>query len=162
MATAPFDRVCIEMDRKWGVDRLPELVSPQTAERWGLALANLNAAIAANDPALTTARVAACLRGLAVMDAEAEAAGHKPSDPDIWEYDLDGFRFGVIAEGREWRAAEAKRPGLVIFNMREVALALKASRVVNAVVEAAKQNFPGAQIVNIKPTKKDFDDEIPF
>jgi hypothetical protein len=38
------------MDKKWGVDRLVELVSPDMAERYGAAMAKLNAAIDARDP----------------------------------------------------------------------------------------------------------------
>ena len=58
LATGPFDRLCREMDRKWGQDRLPELVAPETAARWGMALANLNAAIASQDEAMVIAREA--------------------------------------------------------------------------------------------------------
>ncbi len=50
-AIAPLDRLAIEMDNKWGIDRLPEIVSPATAARYGAAMAHLNASIEKADPA---------------------------------------------------------------------------------------------------------------
>jgi hypothetical protein len=44
-ALAPFDHMAHSLDLKWGVDRLVELVSPDMAERYGSAMAKLNAAI---------------------------------------------------------------------------------------------------------------------
>lgn len=34
MAIAPMDRLAEQMDTIWGVDRLPELVSPATAAKY--------------------------------------------------------------------------------------------------------------------------------
>ena len=48
-AVAVMDRLAIQMDRRWGVDRLPELVSIETAQKYGSALAKLNAALEGND-----------------------------------------------------------------------------------------------------------------
>lgn len=163
MATGPFDEAVLRMDRKWGVDRLPELVSPATADKWGLAMAQLNEAISSEDYEMTVARVGVCLRGIAAMDAEAEAAGQPKSNPDVWEYEYDGHRFGIIADGREWPAAKEKRPDLTIYSMREVAVALHAHR--NAVA-AVKASFPGAEVTKIQrpltALEKELDDEIRF
>lgn len=163
MATGPFDEAIRRMDRKWGVDRLPELVSPATADRWGLALAQLNEAISAGDHEMTVARVGVCLRGIAALDAEAEAAGQPKSNPEVWEYEYDGHKFGVIADGREWPAAQEQRPGLTIYSMREVAVALHAHR--NSVAEV-KAHFPGAEVVGIRKQRTaleaSLDDEIPY
>lgn len=162
MATAPFDRVTRDMERTWGIDRLPELVSVNTAEKWGAAIAKLNSAIAANDPEEVKSRVEVCIRGYAAMDAEARAAGHQPSDPAIWEYEYEGHRFGIIADGREWPAAYAKRPGLTIYTMQEVAIALRASKAANPVIEAVKQHFPGGYISDIRELIEAGGDELPF
>lgn len=160
MATAPFDRVCIEMDRKWGVDRLPELVSVETAAKWGSALGKMNAAIVAADLEETKARVEVCIRGFRAMDAEAAAAGHQPADPDIWEIELDGQRIGIIREGREWPAAHAKRPGLTVYSLREAAIALLAYKSAGPVVEAVKAAFPGSEITAIR--NMSLEDTLPF
>lgn len=161
MATGPFDAKAREMDRKWGVDRLPDLVSPATAERWGLAISQLNDAISACDVSLTVARVEACLRGFAVMDAEATAAGNKPASPDLWQHEHLGHRFAIIRDGAEWPAAEAARPDLTIYSMQEVAAALHAWR--NSVADfAAEQGAASRRTTPETPLEKALDDAIPF
>jgi hypothetical protein len=160
MVLAPFDKACREMDIRWGVNVLPELVSTESAAKWGKAMAGLNAAIDAQDPDKTKFWCEVCIRGLNAMDAEAVALGRQVSDPDIWEYELDGTVFGIIADNREWPAAYAKRPGIAIYTLREVAVALQAHK--NGLVNAAKLAFPGAEIKAIRRKPEDLEDEIDF
>jgi len=160
LALAPFDAAVREMDKRWGVDRLPELVSTESAAKWGKAMAGLNAAIDAQDPDKVKFWCEVCIRGLSAMDAEAVALGRQVSDPDIWEYELDGTVFGIIADNREWPAAYAKRPGIAIYTLREVAVALQAHK--NGLVNAAKLAFPGAEIKAIRRKPEDLEDEIDF
>ena len=136
LALGGLDRMAREMDRKWGVDRLPDLVSPEMAAKYGSAMGKLNAG--RNNP----------------------AEGLDQSDPEIWEYELDGHTFGIIADGRDWPAAYAKREGLTIHTMREVALALKHY---GQIVVDVKQAFNGAEVVAVRKTKeKTANDAIPF
>ena len=101
-AVAPFDGKCREMDLKWGIDRLPELVSTNTAAIWGKTMANLNAAIqaswSAEDQDRARADVMACvasaLKGFEVMDAEAEAANQPKADTRVFEFEHEGTRLG--------------------------------------------------------------------
>ena len=162
LATAPFDRLCREMDRKWGKDRLPELVAPETAARWGVAMANLNAAIAADDPAMVVARVNACLRGFTAMDAEATAAGHQPIPPEAIEIEVDGKLCAILRDEASWPAYHALRPGVRTYTPREVANALAAY---GGTVAAIKDAFAGAEVVVVrKPTELEtaLEDEIPW
>ena len=117
-AVAPLNRAAVAADRLWGQDALPGLVAPEMAARYGSALGKLNAAIEAGDADAIAARAAVCLRGLAAMDAAARAAGHTPPDPRIWEYELDGFCFAVLADDAEWPVLRDKRPDLLQFTMR--------------------------------------------
>ncbi len=64
LSLAPFDKAVREMDKRWGVDRLPELVSVESAAKWGKAVAGLNGAIDAQDPDKVKFWVEVCLRGL--------------------------------------------------------------------------------------------------
>ena len=162
LATGPFDTACRAMDVRWGQDRLPELVAPATAERWGQAMANLNAAIAANDPALVVKRVEACLRGFAAMDAEATAAGHQPITPDALEFDLDGKTCAILKDDAAWPAYRAARPSVRVYTLREVANALAAY---GQTVAAIKDGFPGATVSAVRkptPLEQDLQDSIPF
>jgi hypothetical protein len=160
LALAPFDAAVREMDRKWGVDRLPELVSVESAAKWGRAMAGLNGAIDAHDPDKVKFWVEVCLRGLASMDAEAVTLGRPVSDPMIWEHEYEGKVYGIIADGREWPAAYAKRPGIAIHTMREVAVALHEHR--NGLVNAVKLAFPGAEVKQVRRPKADLEDDLSF
>lgn len=162
MMLAPFDQICSAMETKWGIGRLPELVSVETADRWGSAMAKLNAAIAAADIAETKKRVAVCVRGLQAMDAEAEAAGHKPRNPEIWECEYNGRVFAVIQDGREWMKAEAI-PGRRVFSMQEVAVALDAMD--RGLLMQIKDAIPEAKVVAARPAENPIPpggDPIPF
>jgi hypothetical protein len=159
-ALGPFDTAVRAMDRKWGVDRLMEIVSPESADKWARAMAGLNESIQNDDPDKTRAWVEVCLRGLKAMDDEAVALGRQVSDPDILEYEYEGTVFGIISDGREWPAAYDKRPGLTIYTLREVAIALKAHK--NELVNAVKMAFPGAEIKAIRRKPEDLEDKIDF
>jgi hypothetical protein len=160
LSLAPFDKAVREMDKRWGVDRLPELVSVESAAKWGKAVAGLNGAIDAQDPDKVKFWVEVCLRGLAAMDAEAVSLGRPMSDPDIWEYEYEGTTFGIIEDGRQWPAAYAKRPGIAIHTMREVAVALHAHR--NGLVDAIKLSFPGAEVKAVRRPQADLEDDFDF
>ena len=160
MALAPFDNACREMERKWGVDVLPDLVSTESAEKWGRAMAGLNSAIDSEDPDKTKFWVEICLRGLTAMDAEAVSLGRPVSDPDIWEHEYEGQVYGIIEDGREWPAAYAKRPGIAIHTMREVAVALHEHR--NGLVNAVKLAFPGAEVKAVRRAPQDLEDDFNF
>jgi hypothetical protein len=160
LSLAPFDKAVREMDKRWGVDRLPELVSVESAAKWGKAMAGLNAAIDAQDPDKVKFWVEICLRGLTAMDAEAVSLGRPVSDPMIWEHEYEGQVYGIIEDGREWPAAYAKRPGIAIHTMREVAVALHEHR--NGLVNAVKLAFPGAEVKAIRRTPQDLEDDFDF
>jgi hypothetical protein len=160
LSLAPFDKAVREMDKRWGVDRLPELVSVESAAKWGKAVAGLNGAIDAQDPDKVKFWVEVCLRGLAAMDAEAVSLGRPVSDPMIWEHEYEGKIYGIIEDGREWPAAYAKRPGIAIHTMREVAVALHAHR--NGLVDAIKLSFPGAEVKAVRRPQADLEDDFDF
>jgi hypothetical protein len=160
LALAPFDAAVREMDKRWGVDRLPELVSTESAAKWGRAMAGLNGAIDAQDPDKTKFWVEICLRGLTAMDAEAVSLGRPVSDPMIWEHEYEGTVYGIIEDGREWPAAYAKRPGIAIHTMREVAVALHEHR--NGLVDAVKLAFPGAEVKAVRRAPQDLEDDFNF
>jgi len=164
---APFDRLATKMENKWGIDRLPELVSPDTAARYGRLMADLMDAMGRADAAEVSRLAQIGIRALHKMDEEATAAGHT-TDPEIWEMEVDGFRFCIIRDNRQWPELKKQRPDLVFYTEREVALALKAFGEVG-IIEATKKAFPGAEVQKVTPIKEvDHDfwekggDEIPI
>lgn len=163
-ALAPFDRESEAMDAKWGVDRLVELVSPETAGKWGSAMAKLSDAIMQNDPAVVSARAAVCIRGLRAMDEEATLAGAAPSSDEVWEAYVDGEPYGIMRDARGWKRIREKRPDLTLVTLREVAIALEAWKASKAgeYERLIKETFEGAEVVGIKIEKKGMEDDIPF
>jgi hypothetical protein len=164
-ACGPFDHAARAMDLKYGIDRLPDLVSVEMSQKYGKAIAALNAAIEANDPVAVAQNANNCIKGLAALDAAAEASGAPRADPTVWEYDLDGMKFAIIADERAWPALKAARPELLYFTMREVGNALKAYGLTGETVATIKANFPNAQVTSIRPKSKleeELNDSIPF
>jgi len=161
-ALGPFDTAARNMERRWGINRLEGLVSPETAARYGSALGKLNAAMDANDPAEVATRAGVCIRGFAAMDAEATAAGHQPITPDAMEIEIDGKLCAVLRDEAAWPAYAAARPGVRVYTLREVANALAAY---GQSVAAVKDAFPGAQVAAVrKPSllELELNDSIPF
>lgn len=162
-AVAPFDRKAEEMDEKWGIDRLVELVSAETAAKYGSAMAKFNDAIDAGDPSVTAARAQVCIRGMEAMDAEAAAAGAQRASMDVWEVEVAGELYGVMRDARSWQAIKAQRPEMTLVSLREVALALKYWRgsIAGEFERSVKESFgDGAEVVAV--TNRNLEDEIPF
>jgi hypothetical protein len=154
-ALGPFDTAARDTERKWGINRLEGLVSPETAARYGSALGKLNAALDAMDPADTAARAAVCIRGMAAMDAEATAAGHQ-----VQEIEIGGQICAVLWDGNQWPVYAALRPGVRTYTPQEVANALAAY---GETVAAVKDAFPGAQVTAVRsPLEAELNDIIPF
>ena len=164
-AIAPVDRIAVQMDLKWGIDMLPELVSVETAQKYGSAMAKMNAAIQENNPEECKIRAEIVVRGLAAMDAEAERLGAQRASTDVWEMEIDGELFGIMKDGRSWQAIKQQRPEMELLTMREVALAYRHFREHKAgeFEQAVKKSFPSAEVMDIRPKRsKPFDDDIPF
>lgn len=161
-ALAPFDHMAQEMDRKWGVDRLVELVPPEMAERYGAAMAKLNAAIEANDPDQVSLRAGVCMRGMQAMDQTATERGATPASQDVWLVQADGREFGLMRDARAWESVQQKYPGLRLISEREMVLAIEMYQrsVVGQMVEAVNSSFPQADVIKIP--KQPLNDEIPF
>jgi hypothetical protein len=163
MTLGPFDTAARAADLKWGVDRLPELVSPAMADRWGKAMADLNAAIASIDPDKVAQKVNACLRGFAAMDAEATAAGHQLITPDAIEFvTADGKTGALLRDDAAWPAYRALRPGVRVYTIRELVNALDAY---GQTVSAVKDAFPDATVTAVRkptPLETELNDEVPF
>jgi len=161
-ALGPFDTAARNMERKWGINRLEGLVSPETAARYGSAIGKLNAAMQANDPAEVATRAGVCIRGMTAMDAEATAAGHQPITPDAIEIDVGGTLCVILRDDAAWPAYRATRPEVRTYTLREVGNALAAY---GQTVAAIKDTFPGATVSAVrKPTalESELNDLIPF
>jgi len=155
-ACAPFDKATGDANRKWGIDRLPGLVSTETARKYGHCVGKLSEAIQARDAPLVEQWAGVCIRGIAKLEQEAVEAGHKPASGIFWEGyaektdDHPALRFGVLADGNQWQAAKAARPDLTFFNIHEVGLALQ-QKLATPLVMETKKHFHTANVTRLTP-----------
>lgn len=165
MALGPLTTATDVMDIKWGVNRLPNLVSVETAQKFGYSCGKLNAAVDAISPADVAAWSGVCIRGLAAMDAEAVAKKAPLANPEIWQMETASGTVCLIRDVAMWPAAQAANPDAIIITLREVANALDAYKSAMPMVAAIKDSFPGAQIAAIRqrsPLEESLNDFIPF
>jgi len=161
-AVGPFDELVNQMDKKWGVDRLPDLVSVETAQKYGSAIAKLNDAIADGVPEVVAARAQVCMRGLHAMDAEATKLGAQGACEDVWEF-AGKKVYGIMRDQRSWKAVKERRPDLKLVSVREVVLALEYyEQKVAKAVDEVKEVFPDAEVIAINDDANFYDEEIPF
>lgn len=166
-ALAPLDAAAREADRTWGVDRLIELVSPETAMKFGRVLGRINDAIEANDAQAAAKDVAIAIRGYAAMDKEAREAGHTPPDPRVVVVgvpDGSGASYGILLDDRLWKRASEEYPGVRLFTLQEIAILIHETGG-SPLVDAVKAAFPGATITGIKakqPMDRQPEDALPF
>lgn len=161
-ALAPFDRLANEMDHRWGIDRLVELVPPEMAEKYGSAMAKLNEAIDSGDAEQVTLRAGVCIRGMQAMDRKATELGAQPASDELWLVQADGRQFGLLRDDMGWQRALEKHPGITLLTEREMVMAIEAWQKTQAaqMVLAVKDAFPGAAVQAAKDDN--LQDEIPW
>jgi len=161
-ALSPFDHMAFAMDKKWGVDRLVELVSPEMAEKYGSAMAKLNAAIDARDPEQVSLRAGVCMRGMQAMDQAATQSGAEPASRDVWLVQADGREFGLLRDARAWQSVQEKHPDVRLITEREMVLAIEMYQrsLTGQMVEQVKSSFPQADVIKIP--NNSLDDPLPF
>ena len=188
-AILPLDRAASEMEMKWGCERLPSLVSPQTASLFGSAKAKLDAAIQANDPQEVARRATVMIKGWSKMDAEATERGHEALSPQIWSCTTStGFKV-VIARSnadaikfiRTNEAATQKSirtdktatqksirtddrlAGVAVYSLDEIVRILEADSY--RLLDTVKKTWPEAKVAKTRKKKapaSEFDDGVPF
>lgn len=137
-----------QYEDKWGVGRLELLVDDELRLRFRDQYNRFNDAVMEHDVVLVRTRGAAMNRAWVALDQAATAAGAQPLTPEMWEMELPDGRviafcrhihdsYAVFRSGRAieiWTPEEIVR---LIVAYPEIAL--------------AKDVFPGATVVSIKP-----------
>lgn len=161
---ARLDAEVVQIEGRWGVDRLQRVVPVDMAAKFGSAQAKLNAAIESCDLPAVVQRAAIMLRGWQAMDDWAS----KAVNPDVErEEGVFGYRHGtkpytiVIERSKAPReASRATDPALVV-SVAELLTNWEA-RMDGGPVDAVKAAFPGASVTAIRQKSAILDDEIPF
>jgi hypothetical protein len=157
------DALAVEMERRWGVDRLRLLVDQETRLKFDRQRAKLNHALwhgDLDDVATECKRMMAAWR---YCDRMATEAGCQLLSPQVMETSLtDGTVIQIVRDTAEQYAVADGR-------LKQVWTLAEVARVIEAFPEAvkAKTTWPGADVVRTSvprdPLKGELvDDEIPW
>jgi hypothetical protein len=159
----PLDAIAHDMEMKWGVDRLEQLVSPQLAAKFGTAKAQLDQAIDQADPAMVAQKASAMIRGWQALD---QAAAHHMTIDQIaeawyWKHPETNQSYAVTKDNASAQAIRRLSPAPIIYTMDEVCRILTCNEM--AMVDKVKETFPNATVVDAGPKDDEpLNDEIPF
>lgn len=165
-STAVLDRVAGDLERTWGVNRLPQLVPPDLAAKFALAQEQCDMAIAAGDVETAAQKAASLVRGWKALDAAARAAGHTPNDLGVvWFASVQGRSFAVCLHTADVGALAALHRDHEAVSLEELLRLLDANEL-GRFVSKANRAFPGIELSAIKSPKPAADwnrgDDLPF
>lgn len=161
-AMKALDETATSMERTWGVNRLPSLVSAETASKFGSAKAKLDEAIKSNDHELMIKKANVMQKGWLALDREAKTLGAKTlkqlNDESVHvSHPETGQQYVIVKR----HGASDIPEGAKEYSFDEVCRALHwFNNQTGGVVERAKELFPGATVEGYR--KDTFNDEIPF
>jgi hypothetical protein len=158
-----YDRVVSEYERRWGIERLPLLVSPELRDRFWQQIDKLNDAIHRDAPNDVEHHVAVTLRAYAALEKEAIAMGGVEIGDDVWTAEVDGKVVAVVRDVHAVGGIKKEMPDALVYCVQEVVAILAKWSEQNKLVADVKDVFPGAVVSEIKQSMKDkLDDDIPF
>ena len=168
--TEGLDHLAKQMEPKWGVDRLPLLVSDQLRAAFYQQKDLLDEALTSGDLALIDIQVGGMKRAWEALDQAATQSGQPILSADIWEVKLPVSGRVVAFVKTSAEAQAIARPDLETWTVSEIAQLIDG---MDENVRAVKQLFPGAEVTAItkketpsQTDEKPFDwskgDEIPF
>jgi len=141
-----------ELNRRWGMNRLPHLVPIEWTERfigqkrkWQSACFECTGS---PDPAhLDRVRKhgEAMLRAFDKLEELALASGKSPAPPAVWEFELrDGTSITLVRDRAELAQVE-RSAGTQVWSLEEIADILEQY----PILSAAKNEFPQAEVVRL-------------
>lgn len=161
-AITELDACVVSYEKRWGIDRLPELVSIETQVKYWSQVDKLDAAIDSDEAELVTKYASGMQRAYKAMEIEARERGHNELKGEWFECQTKDGRVLIVASSfAESHKAARERTDALVYAIDEVATIIcnnEAGRFVNA----AKELFPAATVESVRQGKDKCDDEIPF
>ena len=162
-----LDETATSYERKWGVDRLINLVDQKLAEAFERQLSKLNDALKVHTADAVLPHVEGMIKGWAALDAAAEAVGAPQIDGAAWEVVTpNGRKIAFVSDMLAYKALS--RDGWELWSAAEVGrvidhfhsdIEMRASDA----VRQTKKLFAGAEITRVRPNAPvQLNDEIPF
>lgn len=159
------DRKGREMERKWGIGRLHNLVPVEWAERFHSQRKKFSAACFSLNANEVRLHGTAMERAYDKLEEVAVSCGHTPSPPEHWEFELEEGKLVILVRDRaEMAQIDLKGRQAQIWSLDEIAEVVRKF----PELSAAKEHFPGAEVISIRPERAAHDalddqlSDIPF
>jgi len=161
-AIIELDKIVSDMEARWGIDRLPELIDEQLRERFERQLDRLNKAIDMDVGSEVKTEAEAMARAYRHIEKVAIANGHKELTGEFWQAPMPDGRVVAITQSFEEQYKVSKQyPDMLVYSVQEVANIL-ANWKDHEVAVMTKHLFPGAEVTAVRPKEMIDDQELPF
>ncbi len=153
-----LDTVSRSMELKWGVDRLPRLVSEILSIKFEQQRNLLEAAIQSKDATRITKQSEGMRRAWVALDQAATADGHHPLGDKVWTARHNKTGDVVTVYRDDAQLIDIQAAGGLAFTLEELV------KLIPADVLKVKREFIGVKVADVRDKSKDEDlnDEIPF
>lgn len=149
------DKAAIEMENKWGADRLRLLVSVELREKFDRQRYLLNRAIWHGQLEDLRRESARMVKAWKVLDAQAIASGQQGLHPLVWEVTVGegegAYVAAIVPDNDHAKHVLATGRQVVVYTLEEVAKLLQAMPAVMKV----KEVFPGAEVTASRKSIED-------
>ena len=161
-AIIELDKIVSDMETRWGIDRLPELIDEQLRERFNLQLDRLNKSIEMDVGVEVKTEAEAMARAYQHIEKVAIANGHKELTGEFWQAPMPDGRVVAITQNFEEQHKVSKQyPDMLVYSVQEVANIL-ANWKDHEVAVMTKHLFPGAEVTAVRSKEMTDDQELPF
>ena len=161
-ALIKHDAAVSEFERRWGVGRLPLVVSTDLRARYDAQCDRLDAAIEACDPDMVERMVGVSIRAYAALEQAARDAGVAELRGDYYEAAMpDGSALCVTRDIYEQVRVARERRDAIVWSVEEVARVVGSYEAAKA-INRAKAAVPGATVERVTDRSEITDDDIPF
>ena len=157
------DGIASEMEKKWGVGRLPLLVPPDLSAKFQSQMRKMNDAVWHGDVYDVEVHAAAMHRAWTALDKCASDSGAAGIDRRAFEFAADdGSVFIICADDQvvnEMARGKTDERQRRVYSMREIEILLRSH-----CADKAKKFFPGAEVKTLKKASKRpvlRDDDLP-
>lgn len=143
-----------EMNRRWGFNRLPHIVSLELTQRfmrqkqkWQLACFECCGSSLPADLERVKAQGEAMKRAYVALDAEALALGKSPAPPGQWEFELKDGTAVVLVRTRAEMGNVTREPAAQVWCLEEI------GEIITKFPELVlgKELFPEMEIIRLAP-----------
>lgn len=140
------DLLQIELEKKWGRDRLRLLVNIELREKFDRQRYLYKQALWEGQLEDVKREADRMMKALKALDKRATATGQKPIDPTVWEVRLEnGTVAAIVKEPDAIDRVVADGRYVIVYTLEELGKLISA----DSFVLTAKEIFPGAEVVKV-------------